>query len=76
MSLPLSKSKKVDRRLLYRIDGTPFKIAVPYSVQHRFEFGGLEFKLVQSPRGNRPGILKTETKLPDSWLVDLAGGKA
>jgi hypothetical protein len=68
-----SRSKKTDYRLLYKIEGTPFKIAVPYSVQRRFELGGLEFEVVEAPRANRAGVLRTKTKLPDSWLVDLAG---
>lgn len=71
----MSRSR-VDRRALYKIEGTPFKIAVPYSVQHRFEFGGLVFKVVEYPKANRAGVLRTETKLPESWLIDLARAPA
>ena len=67
------------RRLLYKIEGTDFKIAVPYSIntgayyKSKFELFGITMTLVSPHMGNRPGVLRASVPLPASWLVDLSG---
>jgi len=71
--------KLADRRLLYQIEGTDFKIAVPYSIntgayyKSNFELFGITMTLVSPHKGNRPGVLRASVPLPPSWLGDLSG---
>ena len=71
--------KLTDRRLLYQIEGTDFKIAVPYSIstndyyKSNFELFGITMTVVSPHKGNRPGVLRSSVPLPPSWLVDLSG---
>jgi len=63
---------------LFRVDGTGYKLAVPYSIEcNRYSKApvcllGHPFKLVEMPRGSHPGLLQPLEPLPASWLVDLS----
>lgn len=62
---------------LFRIDGTPYKVAVPYSIEiNRYakttvDLFGRKLDVLSEPRGTRPGVLKPIDPLPESWFVEL-----
>jgi hypothetical protein len=62
---------------MFRIDGTQFKLAVPYSIEcNRYakttvDLFGRKLELVDMPRGTRAGLLRPVDPLPESWFVEL-----
>lgn len=68
----LKRRYKTDHRIMKQIEGTPYKIAIPYSVpephgysQKEFCIGSVRFLLDR-------GFLKALDPVPSSWFVDLS----
>lgn len=68
----LKRRYKTDHRIMKQIEGTPYKIAIPYSVsephgysQKEFCIGSVRFLLDR-------GFLKALDPVPASWFVDLS----
>jgi hypothetical protein len=69
---------KYDGRSRVSIEGTPFKLAIPGSINlgkygpQSFEFGGITFSLKFKGQSYAAPSVVPSKPLPASWLVDLS----
>lgn len=73
----LTSDTQRDPRTLLPIEGTKFRLAVPYSIpanpcfNYEFELGEVHFKVVR--KYGHLYALRPDRPLPASWLIDISG---
>lgn len=69
----LKRRYKTDHRIMKQIVGTPYKIAIPYSVSEPTGYSKKEFNIGAIRFYLDRGYLHALDEIPKSWFIDLSG---